>query len=208
MMKIQLQWEKEDSFRGENVHVLCGCDEAGRGPLAGPVYAAAVILPRTFSLDGLNDSKKLTPARRDLLFDRIRAEAEDWCIARAEVEEIEEMNILNAALLAMRRAVEGLRSLPDAALIDGNVARGFPVPAFSVVHGDALCPSIAAAPVLAKVARDRYCAELDAAYPGYGFAVHKGYGTKAHYAALEKLGPCPAHRMSFLRSFFEKHTDH
>lgn len=198
-----LDWEKEESLRTENVRILCGCDEAGRGPLAGPVYAAAVVLPRSFSLEGLNDSKKMTALQRDKLYERICAEAEDWCVARAEVGEIEELNILNAALLAMRRAVDGLKSEPDLALIDGNVSRGFRIPSRAIVHGDALCPSIAAASVLAKVSRDRYCEEMDRRYPEYGFAGHKGYGTKAHYAALSKYGPCPEHRMSFLKSFFE-----
>lgn len=199
-----MDWTKENSFRKSDGCVVCGCDEAGRGPLAGPVYAAAVILPRSFSLEGLDDSKKLTAARRDRMFDRICEEADAWCVARAEVEEIESMNILNAALLAMRRAVEGLKIFPDAALIDGNISRGFPVPAFAVVHGDAVCPSIAAASILAKVSRDRYCLEMDEKYPEYGFAKHKGYGTKAHYAALRAYGPCPEHRMSFLRTFFER----
>ena len=199
-----LDWKIEDSHLNEQTRILCGCDEAGRGPLAGPVYAAAVVLPRSFSLEGLNDSKKLTALQRDKLFDRICAEADDWCVARAEVEEIEEINILNAALLAMRRAVEGLKVLPDLALVDGNISRGFPVPALAVVHGDALSPSIAAASILAKVSRDRYCEEMDRRYPAYGFAKHKGYGTKAHYAALDAYGPCPEHRMSFLRTYFER----
>ena len=199
-----LDWKIEESRLNEQIRILCGCDEAGRGPLAGPVYAAAVVLPRSFSLEGLNDSKKLTALQRDKLFDRICAEADDWCVARAEVEEIEEINILNAALLAMRRAVEGLKVLPDLALVDGNISRGFPVPAVAVVHGDALSPSIAAASILAKVSRDRYCEEMDRRYPAYGFAKHKGYGTKAHYAALDVYGPCPEHRMSFLRTYFER----
>ena len=205
MMSKMLDWEIENSYRSEDARILCGCDEAGRGPLAGPVYAAAVILPRSFSLEGLNDSKKLTAKQRDILFDRICEEADGWCVARAEVEEIESMNILNAALLAMRRAIDGLPNKPDAALIDGNVSRGFRIPAFAVIHGDAVCPSISAASILAKVSRDRYCEEMDRMYPEYGFSGHKGYGTKAHYAALEAYGPCPEHRISFLRSFYERH---
>lgn len=194
-----LTWEIENSFCTEELQVFCGCDEAGRGPLAGPVYAAAVILPKGLVIEGLDDSKKLSPKKRDLLYDRIKEQALAYAIARAEVEEIEEYNILACALLAMRRALEALEIAPDAALIDGNIARGFPVPAFPVIGGDAKCPSIAAASVLAKVERDRDCLELDKLYPQYGFAIHKGYATKAHREAILKYGPCPAHRMSFLK---------
>lgn len=194
-----LNWEIENSFCTEELQVFCGCDEAGRGPLAGPVYAAAVILPKGLVIEGLDDSKKLSPKKRDLLYDRIKEQALAYAIARAEVEEIEEYNILACALLAMRRALEALEIAPDAALIDGNIARGFPVPAFPVIGGDAKCPSIAAASVLAKVERDRDCLELDKLYPQYGFAIHKGYATKAHREAILKYGPCPAHRMSFLK---------
>ncbi len=194
-----LNWEIENSFCTEKLQVFCGCDEAGRGPLAGPVYAAAVILPKGLVIEGLDDSKKLSPKKRDLLYDRIKEQALAYAIARAEVEEIEEYNILACALLAMRRALEALEIAPDAALIDGNIARGFPVPAFPVIGGDAKCPSIAAASVLAKVERDRDCLELDKLYPQYGFAIHKGYATKAHREAILKYGPCPAHRMSFLK---------
>jgi len=194
-----LHWEIENSFCTEELQVFCGCDEAGRGPLAGPVYAAAVILPKGLVIEGLDDSKKLSPKKRDLLYDRIKEQALAYAIARAEVEEIEEYNILACALLAMRRALEALEIAPDAALIDGNIARGFPVPAFPVIGGDAKCPSIAAASVLAKVERDRDCLELDKLYPQYGFAIHKGYATKAHREAILKYGPCPAHRMSFLK---------
>lgn len=198
-MANALDWTVEDGFRTDALRVFCGCDEAGRGPLAGPVYAAAVILPRDFLPEGLNDSKKLSPARREKLYEAIRAHAVDFAIARAEVEEIERLNILEAAMLAMRRAVNGLKSLPDGALIDGPIAREFPLPAFPVVGGDGKCPSIAAASILAKVERDRDCAELDKLYPQYGFAVHKGYATKAHREAILRYGPCPAHRPSFLR---------
>ncbi len=194
-----LTWEIEDSFRDDNLQVFCGCDEAGRGPLAGPVYAAAVILPRGIEIELLNDSKKLSPKKRDLLYDIIKEKALCFAVARAEVEEIEEINILSAALLAMRRAVEKLDIKPDGALIDGNIARGFSLPAFPVIGGDGKCPSIAAASILAKVERDRDCMELDKLYPEYGFAVHKGYATKLHREAILKYGPCPAHRRSFLK---------
>ncbi len=194
-----LTWEIEDSFRDDNLQVFCGCDEAGRGPLAGPVYAAAVILPRGIEIELLDDSKKLSPKKRDLLYDVIKEKALCFAVARAEVEEIEEINILSAALLAMRRAVEQLDIKPDGALIDGNIARGFPLPAFPVIGGDAKCPSIAAASILAKVERDRDCLELDKLYPEYGFAVHKGYATKLHREMILKYGPCPAHRRSFLK---------
>lgn len=199
-----LTWEIENSFCTPELQVLCGCDEAGRGPLAGPVYAAAVILPKGLVIEGLDDSKKLSPKKRDLLYDRIKEQALAYAIARAEVEEIEELNILECALLAMRRAMEALEIRPDAALIDGNIARGFSVPAFHVIGGDAKCPSIAAASVLAKVERDRDCLALDKLYPQYGFAVHKGYATKAHREAILQYGPCPAHRMSFLKKLLGK----
>ena len=198
-MANTLDWTIEDSFRTEELRVLCGCDEAGRGPLAGPVYAAAVILPRDFFPEGLNDSKKLSPAKREKLYEEIRACALDFAVARAEVEEIERINILSASMLAMRRAIAGLKQSPDGALIDGPIAREFPLPAFPVVGGDGKCPSIAAASILAKVERDRDCLALDKLYPQYGFAAHKGYATKAHREAILKYGPCPAHRPCFLR---------
>ncbi|MDR0531036.1 MAG: ribonuclease HII [Oscillospiraceae bacterium] len=179
---------------------VCGVDEAGRGPLAGGVYAAAVILPAEYQLPGLNDSKKLSPKRRETLFGLIQAQAAAWAIACASVEEIEEMNILRAALLAMRRAVEALPIPADFALVDGNQPPPLRIACQTVVQGDARCASIAAASILAKVARDRAMLELDARYPGYGFAQHKGYGTKAHYEALARLGPCPAHRALFIRN--------
>lgn len=196
---MALDWTIEDSFRTDALRVFCGCDEAGRGPLAGPVYAAAVILPREFLPEELNDSKKLSASKREKLYAEIRAHALDFAIARAEVEEIEQLDILNAAMLAMRRAIANLRQLPDGALVDGPIAREFPVPAFPVVGGDGKCPSIAAASILAKVERDRDCLELDRLYPQYGFAAHKGYATKAHREAILRYGPCPAHRRSFLR---------
>ena len=171
--------------------------------VAGPVFAAAVILPDGCDIEGLNDSKKLSGKKREELFDIIRDKCVDCAIAHAEVYEIESINILNASMLAMRRAIEQLRVRPDLALIDGSIARDFPIPATPVIKGDGKCPSIAAASILAKVARDRFCAELDSFYPEYGFGVHKGYATKAHIAAIKKYGPCPCHRKSFLRKIFK-----
>ena len=181
--------------------VVCGVDEAGRGPLAGPVAAAACILPEGLVIEGLNDSKKLSPKKREELDGIIREKAVAFCVSTSSVEEIDRLNILEATLLAMRRAVEGLSVRPDFLLIDGNISRSFPIPARSVVGGDALCPSIAAASILAKVWRDRYCMELDAKYPAYGFASHKGYGTKAHIDAIRKFGPTPDHRALFVSHF-------
>ena len=185
---------------------VCGVDEAGRGPLCGPVVAAACILPAGLVLEGLNDSKKLSPKKRDLLFDAIRENAIAYSIAEASVEEIDELNILEATLLAMRRAIEGLSVKADFALIDGNVDRDFPIPARAVIHGDAISPSIAAASILAKVTRDRQCIELDRAYPQYGIAKHKGYGTKVHMDALREFGPSPIHRKKFIRFLDEDKT--
>ncbi|MBP0967141.1 MAG: ribonuclease HII [Oscillospiraceae bacterium] len=184
--------------------VFCGVDEAGRGPLAGDVYAAAVILKPDTVIAGLNDSKKLSEARREDLAPVIKAEAAAWCVASASVAEIEELNILQAALLAMRRAVEGLQIPPDYVLTDGNQKPALTVPVGTVVHGDAKSASIAAASVLAKTARDASLRELDELYPQYGFAAHKGYGTKAHYEAISQYGLCPAHRPSFLKKFYER----
>ena len=181
---------------------ICGIDEAGRGPLAGNVVAAAVIMPEGLVIEGLNDSKKLSEKKRDALFDII-CEKTVYSIAWATPAEIDELNILNATMLAMRRAVEGLPVKADFALIDGNCSRGFSIPTKTVVGGDAKSMSIAAASVLAKVTRDRQCAELDKTYPEYGFAGHKGYPTKAHREKVIEIGPCPEHRKSFL-SFVEK----
>ncbi|MBQ7391817.1 MAG: ribonuclease HII, partial [Clostridia bacterium] len=178
-------------------------DEAGRGPLCGPVFAAACILPDGLVLEGLNDSKKLTPKKREKLFDLICENAITYCIASASVEEIDQLNILEADLLAMRRAIDGLSVKADFALIDGNIARDFQIPARAIIGGDAKSPSIAAASILAKVARDRDCIELDAQYPQYGIAKHKGYGTKQHMDALRAYGPSPIHRKQFIR-FLEK----
>jgi ribonuclease HII len=177
--------------------LIAGVDEAGRGPLAGPVVAAAVILDDLRPIAGLNDSKKLSAARREKLFDEIRAKALCCSIAQASVEEIDEINILQATLLAMRRAVEGLRLKPAKVLVDGNRLPVLDVLAEAIVKGDATVPAISAASILAKVTRDRWCAELDARYPQYGFATHKGYGTAEHLAALQTHGACPEHRKTF-----------
>ena len=196
-----LEYGYEKQFLTDEIRYVCGVDEAGRGPLAGPVFAAACILPEGLVLEGLDDSKKLTEKKREALFDKITQNAVAYAIASASVEEIEEINILNAALLAMRRAIDALPVKADFALIDGNVDRGFSLPAKAVVGGDALAPSIAAASILAKVARDRVCYELDKEYPAYGFAKHKGYGTKLHKEALLAHGISPVHRPTFVQSF-------
>ena len=177
--------------------LMAGVDEAGRGPLAGPVVAAAVILNAHAPIEGLADSKKLSAARRELLYDEILHKALCCSIAQASVEEIDRLNILQATMLAMRRAVEGLRLLPAKVLVDGNRLPVLKVRAEAIVKGDAKVPAISAASILAKVTRDRMCQELEAAYPGYGFARHKGYGTAVHLRALQTLGATPAHRRSF-----------
>ena len=194
-----LDYTLENQLHDEGFELVCGVDEAGRGPLCGPVFAAACILPDGLVLEGLNDSKKLTPKKRDKLFDLICENAIAYCIASASVEEIDELNILEADLLAMRRAIQGLAIKADFALIDGNIARGFEIPARAVIGGDAKSPSIAAASILAKVARDRDCITLDEQYPQYGIAKHKGYGTKQHMDALRTYGPSPIHRKQFIR---------
>lgn len=194
----------ENELIEQGYSLICGIDEAGRGPLCGPVVAAACILPCGLYIEGLNDSKKLTERKREQLFDQITQNAVAYSIAQATVEEINGTNILEATLLAMRRAVEGICPLPDYLLVDGNIFRGFTIPGRSVIKGDALSPSIAAASILAKVTRDRMCMELDRQYPQYGIAKHKGYGTAAHYKALEEHGVPPIYRTKFLRSFFEK----
>lgn len=198
-----LDCKLEQELAEEGFQAVCGVDEAGRGPLCGPVVAAACILPMGYIPEGLNDSKKLTEKKREQLFDVIIQNALAYCIAEASVEEIDELNILEADLLAMRRAIDGLSIKADYALIDGNIARDFQIPAKAVVHGDAISPSIAAASILAKVTRDRKCLELDAQYPQYGIAKHKGYGTKVHMQALREHGPSPIHRKQFIR-FLEK----
>ena len=179
-----------------------GCDEAGRGPLAGPVCAAAVILPRDLQIEGLNDSKKLTDKRRRALFDVITAQAVSYGIAFASEQEIDEINILQATFLAMRRALDQLSVRPAIALIDGNRETDFGLPVRTIVKGDSLSANIAAASVLAKVTRDDFMLEQAQRYPQYGFDVHKGYGTRAHYEALRQYGPCPIHRRSFLKKFY------
>ncbi len=195
-----LFWDIEKKYRACGYDIICGTDEAGRGPLAGPVYAAACILPFGIKITGLNDSKKLSEKKRDVLFEAITNNAISYSIAYSTVEEIEELNILNASLLAMRRAVEKLDPHPSLVLADGNIIRGFATDAVAVIGGDTLSPSIAAASILAKVSRDRVCIDLDRTYPGYGFAKHKGYGTAYHRKMLEILGPCPCHRKSFLHT--------
>ena len=192
-----LTYDIENSVLADGYSIVCGTDEAGRGPLAGDVFAAAVILPPGLVIDGLDDSKKLSPKKREKLFDVIISEALSYGIASASAAEIDEINILNAALLAMRRAVEMLDPKPDFILIDGSVNRGFDIPARAIVKGDSLSPSIAAASVLAKVSRDRKCLEYDKEYPEYGFARHKGYPTADHYEAIKKYGILPIHRKSF-----------
>lgn len=192
-------WELENEIYAEGFSLICGVDEAGRGPLAGPVYAAAVILPRDAVIEGLNDSKKLTEKKREALFDVITERALSCGIASATVEEIEELNILNATFLAMNRAIAKLDPTPELALIDGNRSTGIAMPSRCVVKGDSRCADIAAASILAKVSRDRYMLTLAEKYPQYHFEQHKGYGTKLHYEALREYGPSPEHRPSFLR---------
>ena len=178
---------------------ICGVDEAGRGPLAGPVVAAACILPIDCEIEGLNDSKKLSEKKRDLLFEEIKEKAIAYSIASASNEEIDEFNILNTTMLAMVRAIETLPQKADYALVDGNCIRNFPIPAMTIVKGDAKSPSIAAASILAKVTRDRICMEMDEKYPEYNFKKHKGYPTKEHRELVIKYGPCPIHRKTFLK---------
>lgn len=201
-----LEYTIEERLRTEGYRSICGVDEAGRGPLCGPVVAAACILPEGFVLPGLNDSKKLTAKKREQLYDLICENAVAYSIAEASVEEIDALNILEADLLAMRRAIAGLSIPADVALIDGNIARDFPIPAYAVIGGDAKSPSIAAASILAKVTRDRCCVALDRAYPQYGIAKHKGYGTKQHMDALRLYGPAPIHRKQFIRFLDREET--
>ncbi len=203
-LKVYTELFEFDSAIRTEYPVFCGIDEAGRGPLAGDVYAAAVILPEGLEIPGLNDSKKLSEKRREELAPIIKEQAAAWCIASASVAEIEALNILQAALLAMQRAVAGLQTQPVFAITDGNQAPVLPMPVQTVIGGDAKSASIAAASVLAKTARDAALRELDAQYPQYGFAAHKGYGTKAHYEAIDQYGICPAHRPSFLKKYYER----
>ncbi len=204
-MKPQTLWDYEDGCTSRGFRLICGVDEAGRGPLAGPVCAAAVILPLHLEIAGLNDSKKLSEARREALYGIITEQAVAWAVAFAGEKEIDAMNILQATFLAMRRAVEALSIKPEIALVDGNREPPLDdVPVQTIVGGDGKSASIAAASILAKVTRDRLMVQLDRTYPQYGFAVHKGYGTRRHYAALEQYGPSPIHRMTFLKKFYEK----
>ena len=195
-------WQIEQSFFEKGFRVICGVDEAGRGPLAGPVCAAAVILPENVLIPGLNDSKKLSDKKRRELFPVIQETALAYGIAFADHAEIDQINILQATYLAMERAISKLSIKPDLALIDGNRAKDFGIPVETVVSGDSLSASIAAASVLAKVTRDDYMIALSQQYPQYQFEIHKGYGTKAHYAALAQFGPSPVHRMTFLKKLY------
>ena len=201
MSEVNL-WAIEDACREEGYTVICGVDEAGRGPLAGPVCAAAVILPKGLEIPGLNDSKKLTDKRRRELMPIIKEQALAYGIAFATHEEIDEINILQATFLAMERALAQLKIRPELALIDGNRQKDFGINVETVVKGDSRSANIAAASVLAKVTRDDYMEAMALEYPGYGFEVHKGYGTKAHYEALRERGPSPIHRMTFLKKFY------
>ena len=201
-MSEMTMWEIEEEVYAEGYTVICGIDEAGRGPLAGPVCAAAVILPRGHQIPGLNDSKKLTDKKRRELFPLIKEQAIAYGIGMASYAEIDEINILQATYLAMERAISQLEGKADIALIDGNRAKDFGMAVRTVVKGDSLSANIAAASVLAKVTRDDLMVEMAKEFPGYGFEVHKGYGTKAHYEALRNMGPCAIHRMTFLKKFY------
>lgn len=198
-----MNWDIENSFFDKGYKIICGTDEAGRGPLAGPVYAAAVILPVGYETEGLNDSKKISEKKREKLFEIIKKDALAYSVCSASVEEIDRLNILNAAQLAMRRCVSELTPVPELVLVDGNVARDFPIESVTVIKGDAKSPNIAAASILAKVTRDRICLEMDKEYPQYNFKKHKGYPTKEHMDAVRKFGPCPLHRKTFLK-FLDK----
>lgn len=201
-MSLENMWQIEDSFYAQGYQVICGVDEAGRGPLAGPVCAAAVILPKHLEIPGLTDSKKLTDKKRRELFPLIQEQAVAYGIGLASQEEIDEINILQATFLAMERALSQLNVRPDMVLIDGNREREFGVPVQTVIKGDSLSANIAAASILAKVTRDNLMMELAQQYPQYGFEIHKGYGTKAHYEALRQYGASPIHRRSFLKKFY------
>ena len=195
-------WAIEQGFYEKGITLVCGVDEAGRGPLAGPVCAAAVILPANVDIPGLNDSKKLSDKKRRELFPIIQEKAIAYGIGFADEKEIDEINILQATFLAMERAISQLAVQPEHILIDGNRNKDFGIPSSTVVHGDSLSASIAAASVLAKVTRDDVMLEMAKQYPDYGFEIHKGYGTRAHYDALRNSGPCEIHRMTFLKRFY------
>ena len=201
-MSLENMWQIEDGFYDQGYQVICGVDEAGRGPLAGPVCAAAVILPKHLEIPGLTDSKKLTDKKRRELFPLIQEQAVAYGIGLASQEEIDEINILQATFLAMERALSQLDVRPDMVLFDGNRERDFGVPVQTVIKGDSLSANIAAASILAKVTRDNLMMELAQQYPQYGFEIHKGYGTKAHYEALRQYGASPIHRRSFLKKFY------
>ena len=201
-MSERNMWEIEQSYYAQGITSICGVDEAGRGPLAGPVCAAAVILPANVDIPGLNDSKKLSDKRRRELYPVIMEQAVAYGIGFADHNEIDQINILQATFLAMERAINALSVKPELALIDGNREKDFGVPVKTVIHGDSLSASIAAASILAKVTRDDIMLQMAQEYPGYDFEIHKGYGTKAHYQALAKLGPCPIHRMTFLKKLY------
>lgn len=202
--EVKIDWLKyENEAKADGFNVVCGIDEAGRGPLAGPVCAAAVILPDGCIIDGVNDSKKLTEKKREQLFDVIKETAVAYSIATADEKEIDKINILQATYLAMNRAFCGLSVRSDMALVDGNRDPGLGIPTRTIVKGDANSMSIAAASILAKVTRDRFMLEMDKKYPEYQFAKHKGYGTKLHYEMLDKYGPSEIHRMTFLRKYYE-----
>ena len=194
-------WEIEDSLYTQGFTAVCGIDEAGRGPLAGPVCAAACILPQDLEIEGLNDSKKLSAKKREALYDIITAKAIAWAVCLVDERRIDEINILQATFEAMRGAVARLSVQPDYCLVDGNRDPGLECLTRTVVKGDAKCATVAAASILAKVTRDRLMVEYDGQYPGYGFSIHKGYGTKSHYAAIDRLGLCPIHRRTFLKSY-------
>lgn len=199
-----MDWQYYENLYGENGNkIVCGVDEAGRGPLAGAVYAAAAILPVSCVIDGINDSKKLTEKKREKLFEDIKEHALSYCVASASEKEIDEVNILQATYLAMKRAVDGLSVKPDIILVDGNRLPDFDVPAHAIIKGDSLSQSIAAASILAKVSRDKYMYEEAKKYPEYFFEKHKGYGTKLHTEMIKKYGPCELHRRSFLRKILE-----
>ena len=206
MIKPDL-WAVERACRDQGRSLICGADEAGAGPLAGAVYAAAVILPFGFQLEGLNDSKQVSPKKREVLFDQIRDQAVAWAIEAVDAGTIDEINILNARLLAMDRAIEALDPAPDFALIDGNRDKGISCPHQTVVKGDSISANIAAASILAKVSRDRYMAEMAKLYPQYEFGRHKGYPTKLHYELLRRYGPCPIHRKTFLKKLYAQEAD-
>ncbi len=196
-----MDYQYEINAKNMGYKAVCGVDEAGRGPLAGPVFAAAVILPENCGIEGLNDSKKLSEKKREALFDIIKEKAISWCVASVDEKTIDEINILQATYLAMKKAVEGLDVTADYALIDGNRMPPIEINGETVVKGDAKSMSIAAASILAKVSRDRFMLEIDKKYPQYQFAKHKGYGTKLHYEMLTEHGISPCHRMTFLKSF-------